>query len=106
MAEIPAAHPTSTVDQNSGSRMTHSLWPWVSIGTTSPCTGNTIILPAQHTNLELLPPAATCPWLPAYKYSPAALQLLYWVTKGLEVEPQEIGGDLTWPVGIIGTYMP
>uniref|UniRef100_A0A0E0F3F6 Uncharacterized protein n=1 Tax=Oryza meridionalis TaxID=40149 RepID=A0A0E0F3F6_9ORYZ len=36
---------------------------------------------------------------------PAAM-LLYWVTKGLEVEPQEIGGDLTWPVGIIGTYMP
>uniref|UniRef100_A0A0E0F3F4 Uncharacterized protein n=1 Tax=Oryza meridionalis TaxID=40149 RepID=A0A0E0F3F4_9ORYZ len=115
MAEIPAAHPTSTVDQNSGSRMTHSLWPWVSIGTTSPCTGNTIILPAQHTNLELLPPAATCPWLPAYKLVedehekglivPAAM-LLYWVTKGLEVEPQEIGGDLTWPVGIIGTYMP
>uniref|UniRef100_A0A0E0F3G3 Uncharacterized protein n=1 Tax=Oryza meridionalis TaxID=40149 RepID=A0A0E0F3G3_9ORYZ len=61
--------------------------------------------------------ASTCSYMSlasCIKYSPAALQvclskmeeLLYWVTKGLEVEPQEIGGDLTWPVGIIGTYMP
>uniref|UniRef100_A0A0E0QS91 Uncharacterized protein n=1 Tax=Oryza rufipogon TaxID=4529 RepID=A0A0E0QS91_ORYRU len=49
----------SLMVQNSGLRKT--------CFSVSPCTDNTIILPPQHTNLAMLPPASACPWLPAYK---------------------------------------
>uniref|UniRef100_A0A0E0QS89 Uncharacterized protein n=1 Tax=Oryza rufipogon TaxID=4529 RepID=A0A0E0QS89_ORYRU len=68
--------------QNSGLRKT--------CFSVSPCTDNTIILPPQHTNLAMLPPASACPWLPAYKkkeYSfPVSVMHL----------AKKVGGQILW----------